>query len=370
MKLHFVNPAQYNFNNIEFEKFCKTVVVPDVLPVFFTQYNMSTTNYLFILYKEHLFKSYLHTISNCKVLYFNAIEPITDFSLQFLSEITDILDKNNIKIEMWLGNWDTDYINQLNLIHKNIKCINWNKLIMYLSYNIYKTATVDQKSFSKLFLNLNNKQRYHRCCLIDELSKYNLLSDGHVSWLKTNDSDTSSYYNFKYFDNQKRVIDTDQILSNHPIITNKIYEDSFINVFGEYTEFEKNVIDISEKTWTSILYQKVFLAVAAKGYYKRLSELGFKLYDEIFNYDFDLLDSVEDRTQGVVKNLLAAKHLDYDKEYLNLKDKIMYNKQHLLKMLNEHDELLNQWYSYPVQDTETNVIVSKFKYHKTKGLVE
>ena len=157
-----------------------------------------------------------------------------------------------------------------------------------------------------------------------------------MSWLSTQDSDTASYYNFEYFDDTTLILDTKVVSSNHPSIDHNLYESSFINLIGEYTESEIEIIDISEKAWLSILYEKVFLAVAAKNYYKTLSDHGFLLYDELFDYSFDSLDTIEKRIDGVVENLIKVKNLNYSEEYSNLIDKIKYNKHFVFFYIMSH----------------------------------
>jgi hypothetical protein len=368
MKTYLVNSAGYNLDKTEFLNFYNSIDLSCNSPTYFTKYNIDKKSYAYILYKENLFRNFLNTISNCKVIYFSSLEPTIEFSLEFLNSIVNILENHNILLEIWIGNWDEYYNTYINTVHPQISCVNWNRLVPYLSYNIYKNYPIKTQDFTKLFLNLNNKKRYHRCILIDSLAKHNLLEVGHVSWLSTQDSDTASYYNFEYFDDTKIILDTELVLSNYPSIDCNLYESSFINLFGEYTESEREIIDISEKTWLSILYEKVFLAVAAKNYYKTLSDLGFLLYDELFDYSFDSSDTIEERIDGVVENLIKVKDLNYSEEYSNLIDKIKYNKKHFLKLLQSEDPLLNKLYSYTVQDKETNLIISKFKYYKQRGL--
>lgn len=336
------------------------------LPEYFTNFGIPDQTYYYIKYKEEKLKVFLQTISNSTVILYNPIEPIIEYSIDFFKNILQELENNNIKLEIWLGNFDEKYNNYLNSLHDNISVINWNKLVLYLSYNLYKSNDIQNQCYDKLYINLNNKSRYHRCLLVDQLAKHNLMDYGNISWLNKQDLDTVKHFNFQYFNNATKILDTDEILSNHPIISRYI-STSFINLYGEFTESEIEVIDISEKTWLSLLYKKPFLAVASKGFYNQLTKLGFDLYDEIFDYEFDNRPKLEDRISGVVDNLISLKDLNYEELYDKIAGKIEYNQKILFNLLNDKDELMEKWYSNTVQDKETNLIVSKFK-HNFKGL--
>lgn len=368
MQTYLITSINENFNHEDFANFSAGLSRDITLPNYIQKYNIDIKSYYFILYKEKLLTEYLNSVSNCKVILYGPIEPILEVSIDFLKRITNILEKNNVVLEIWIGNWDNNYNKILENIHLNIKIINWNRLVQYLSYNVYANASEYKQAYDRLFVNLNNKQRYHRCCLIEKLAEHNLLDNGYVSWLKKEDIDTVSNFDFKHFDNKKLIVDTDDILSNHPVVPIQKFNKGFIHVFGEYTETEIPVIDISEKTWLSILYEKPFLAVAAAGYYKTLSDAGYLLYDEIFDYGFDSSACLHTRIEGIIANLDKLKKTNLSNLNTLIESKLRYNKTHFLNQLQQPDHLLNLWYSYTVQDKETNFIISKFKYNQKRGL--
>mgnify|MGYP000208988646 CR=1 FL=1 len=56
-----------------------------------------------------------------------------------------------------------------------------------------------------------------------------------------------------------------------------------------------------------------------------LKKYGFEMYDEIFDYEFDKKESLEERIDGIMKNLLKIKDEDYSNIYKKLKEKIEKN---------------------------------------------
>ena len=56
-----------------------------------------------------------------------------------------------------------------------------------------------------------------------------------------------------------------------------------------------------------------------------LKKYGFEMYDEIFDYEFDKKESLEERIDGIMKNLLKIKDEDYSNIYEKLKEKIEKN---------------------------------------------
>ena len=89
---------------------------------------------------------------------------------------------------------------------------------------------------------------------------------------------------------------------------------------------------ITEKTFRPIFLEQPFIVLGGKNQNKELLNLGFELYDEIFDYSFDSDDSLENRVQGVIDNLNRIKDRNYYELYEELLPKIKRNKNRIVEI--------------------------------------
>jgi len=90
----------------------------------------------------------------------------------------------------------------------------------------------------------------------------------------------------------------------------------------------------SEKTMKPIGFEKPFLVIGCAGWYKIFEELGFKLYDELFDYSFDKIESFRHRHQAIISQIKDIQNMDkgiLNKKLLDISDKMLYNKRQLLE---------------------------------------
>ncbi len=123
-------------------------------------------------------------------------------------------------------------------------------------------------------------------------------------------------------------------------INNKLYDKDLFNNFHPKECFQSNCsvvvetyiegpIFYTEKTWKEIFYQRPFILLGNKGSNSKLEELGFKLYDEIFDYSFDLIDDPKERLSEFHKQI--DRYIDCDIKVFtdkldSIKDKLIYNR--------------------------------------------
>ena len=89
----------------------------------------------------------------------------------------------------------------------------------------------------------------------------------------------------------------------------------------------------SEKTCKPLGFCKPFLVIGCPGWYKIFEKLGFKLYDELFDYSFDKIESFRHRHQAIMTQIKSILEMDKNilkKKLLDIEDKIYNNKRHLL----------------------------------------
>ena len=99
----------------------------------------------------------------------------------------------------------------------------------------------------------------------------------------------------------------------------------------------------TEKTWKQFLFQKPFIMVGAKGINHYLQDLGFELYDEIFDYDYDLEDNKLTRLKGFWTQI--ERYLDLDvSEFKNkldiLKEKLIHNRKTYIEWISNINNTL------------------------------
>ena len=89
----------------------------------------------------------------------------------------------------------------------------------------------------------------------------------------------------------------------------------------------------SEKTCKPLGFCKPFLVIGCVGWHKIFEKLGFKLYDELFDYSFDEIESFKDRHQAIMTQIKSILEMDKNilkKKLSDIENKIYYNKRHLL----------------------------------------
>lgn len=237
---------------------------------------------------------------------------------KFKTYIEKICLERNLAVEFWEGN----FRKQIPVNSKKIKVLNWS------TFCATYTLQFDYKSQhklkpTKLLTSLNRSALPHKCAFIDIMAKYNLIKNNVVSWHR---HDYNQKYNFKYFDNEKIIIDN----INHPAALYSYPPDYHLGHIDLICESHPATPDISEKTFKAIAAKKIFLSVGYKGFYKQMQRLGFKLYTEIFDYDFDCYESFSARAENAVKQVSKIKNLN--NLYPMVQHKIDFNYNIFLKI--------------------------------------
>jgi hypothetical protein len=101
----------------------------------------------------------------------------------------------------------------------------------------------------------------------------------------------------------------------------------------------------SEKSYKPLIHKKPFLTFAGPYYYDTLKKYNFELYDELFDYSFDIVKNKEQRISEILLQLLEINnHSFYDIKNVidNLKEKIEHNYQNLFKVKSKFYSLKNE----------------------------
>lgn len=188
------------------------------------------------------------------------------------------------------------------------------------------------------FVYLNNRPHPHRCILTDLLAKYDLIEKQAVSWnILSAEYNLHKKFNFRYWEETKLHLSDDYSkTTNHSILPTEYYS-SFIQVINESTLTK---YFLTEKTAVPLLTKKPFIIFNKKNYNNWLKELGFCLYDEIFDYSFDSIDDDLIRFEEGIKNLVRLNNMSREEQlslYKTLLPKLEINKQRALEFVNNKE---------------------------------
>lgn len=232
--------------------------------------------------------------------------------------------ENNIEVNFIFGAASKEfYVNRYNFPDNKIYVHLWpTYFLCFVLSSIYNNNGFDEiipaRNFKYPFISLNNRPHNHRCLFIDLLARHDLIDKGIVSWYGENPN-----YRWRWHKPPKKIVLDEQFLqSGDSYAVPNEWNDSFLHVVSECTI---DRIYFSEKTWLPILYCKPFIVQSSKGFYKEFQNLGFKLYDEIFDYSFDNEENDMLRTDAIIQNVKKLIGKDYKKLYRMLKPKILYN---------------------------------------------
>jgi hypothetical protein len=233
------------------------------------------------------------------------------------------------------------------------------------------------------FLYLNNRPHEWRLLLIDLLSKHNLLQYSAYSWHNNNDRGVIPHsYQLKHFNGDTKILDNRYAVYKDQCYVPTEFYQSFFQLVSESTN---KVPFLTEKTFMPIIVGKPFIIAGCQGIHKNLQELGFKLYDELFDYEFDNINDIEQRYEMIcfeIKKISKIPLENLNKYNYSLTKKILYNRERLYDLVyseKHRPELIQKIFKYY---DETGIILDKsfiniyqklqeFKKHSSKfNLVE
>ncbi len=214
------------------------------------------------------------------------------------------------------------------------------KRITYLNAN-NKIANYNSIP-TKHFICLNASPSHSRAKLINWLHETNIIDKCHWSWLRRGGTDGGSHHlllenfiNTAIFDFRK-IKELDMSLDeldthvNQDAVSDFYYlTDSLIDIGSESTPSPFQFI--TEKTWKPYLHGKVSFFFNCQSYYAILKNLGFELYDEIFDYSFDTIVDLDERLSAYFNELKRISEIpieELQKKILSIEGKIMRNRNH------------------------------------------
>jgi hypothetical protein len=106
------------------------------------------------------------------------------------------------------------------------------------------------------------------------------------------------------------AIDTDDKVGwdqQHLGLDNKFFS-ALVNVICETTEDETHPINLSEKTFKVFAWHQIPIWHAGPNHVRETRNLGFDVFDDIINHDYDLVTSYIDRKNKLIESLINFKN--------------------------------------------------------------
>lgn len=261
------------------------------------------------------------------------ITAIVGVQHEFLHYPDYIYVPNNLEIICWDTVFFRETIEQLlhptNLsIRKNI-----NKIEDVL---IDVRANVDYRYH---FVYLNGKAHDHRTQLLDHMSKHDLLQYSAYSWHNEFISLPEHRYNFQWYDGRESTLDEQFVSKRDQGFLPRQYYESFFQVVPETSI---TIPFITEKTVVPLIVGKPFFIAGSPGINQKLKNLGFELYDELFDYEFDKMEKTLDRYEyicGMIKNITDLPLSELNTLRNKVSEKILHNRSRVIEIAYNNDLL-------------------------------
>jgi hypothetical protein len=219
----------------------------------------------------------------------------------------------------------------------NIIGINPNKLYkdgVYSDTGLHMVNELENNiSFTnkKLYINLNNAARYHRCKMLDALIENNLHTLGYNTFHDVYDEF------WKYKKNNKTQIDkikwdildsttNKSIAKRTQLIPYRCCVQSFLWLVVE-TNVDSNNLFFTEKIYKPIALGMPFIVLGNPGMLRDLQARGYKTFKEYWNEDYDKDMSLDDKIKIIVDNLQVLKNKNLKKIHKKLQPHLKHNRE-------------------------------------------
>jgi len=154
------------------------------------------------------------------------------------------------------------------------------------------------------------------------LAKHKLIENNYISWHNTQQGNycyPKNGYKFSWWNPENLVLEhswTDmQSVWNTPDLTTDYFVPPITcwqdSLFSVITESQVPETFITEKTALAINHLRPFVVYASTYFHQSLLDLGFKLFDNVFDYSFDSEPDENKRAEMIVKQLVNLKNQDF-----------------------------------------------------------
>jgi len=198
-------------------------------------------------------------------------------------------------------------------------------------------------NFDKTFICMNGKvnSKLHRILLIDAIHKYGLENNGYLTVLEIpKQKNVYKYWKpeIKTFSSQQHYTydknDTRQKKINRArmYLPEEWYKAPIHIVPETFNHLPFDDIYFTEKTSYCLAMLKPFIIVGQQYSHKKLKDYGFKLYDSIFDYEFDSYEKLTDRISAVVTQIKNLCTRDVNELWHSTREVAEYNLKKLVEV--------------------------------------
>lgn len=172
--------------------------------------------------------------------------------------------------------------------------------------------TLEHKTYTKKFLNLNRRWRVHRPLFVALLKVNNLLNQGYVSMAPADDNqdwnriwDRIIYHEPDLIEHRDEIVNMDPLyLDTHEMHINQVrltestdqyYMDTYFSIVTEtnfYQEYGPGLF-LSEKVFKPVGKKHPFLVLGRPHTMKKFNQIGYRRFSDIIDESYD--DEVDDR---------------------------------------------------------------------------
>lgn len=282
--------------------------------------------------------------------------------MDFLIHITD---RSNIKLDIITGT-HSNYKKINTDLHEHVSVYYWptfwlTMLLMRLSVSPnYQMNTAIGLDIQKMrvneltplrypYITMNKAPKVHRAMMMDMLAKYELIDKGVCIW-----REPARNYQYQYWTEELLMRDQKEGFRYQEQLPVE-YALSFMQIVPESDE---EIFTMSEKTGMALYFNKPFLVMGCMNFHKILQELGFKLYDELFDYSFDSEPDTLKRCELIAQNVqrYADKTPDELKElYKSVFEKCVYNKEVAIKLATNSELIPEVWQDLVDSQLKNNI---------------
>lgn len=222
----------------------------------------------------------------------------------------------------------------------------------------YNQKLNSYNSFVKKFLCFNGRPDVHRWYILQKLYDEKLLDSGFVSFLNrynqienqiSFDKFQTLYsgdidYAKSIFLNKKLLIldkSNEQIHDNDRTHEDFLYTDTSISLITETYGDSRPGCFITEKSWKAIANCHIPIWIAQKGIVSAFKSMGYDVFDDIIDQNYDRISKSEDRWNTAIKSLKIYLSTDINFKN-NIMERLLNNQKKFLELTID-DSIVTEW---------------------------
>jgi len=300
--------------------------------------------------------------------------PNGNIGIKEYQKLNRFCEGNNVIFYFIVSTNDNEYYKNYEQYNQpSFRILYWPTHLLHYTYNFlmnkFNTIGNVRNNFEKIFLNFNNRPSHHRCLTVDKLFENGLNEYGKISWnILTKVYYKDNGYNFKNWNESIMKIDNFDYLMGE-VTDDLLKTDTFMSLVSESTD---DIFFVTEKTFKSILIGQIFYCIGSKGQNLKLKQFGFKLYDDLFDYTFDMKDSLEERVDGAIKNIKNLIGKDLYELHTKVQHVIEFNKNRALEIVKDDPyipvKFMEMFRKFPNKFYESHILNNTLKYTLSRQL--